>query len=482
MRFNDIESFKINDLLLDESNYRFKVAENQKECIRKIYETNTPYFKGLMKSIAEDDLGEPLLVYQKGKVNIVADGNRRLSALKVLYSDVFAPSTSVIEYAQQLRNKHKINFDKIQAQVSRNKKLVAKTVYERHSSGKNGTSRIPWNAYAAARFGYDESIGEDKEWKIMATLSKTEEKKPSITPFLDSTHFSYEVYRRITRTAIRNKIISENIFSELRKKIKQNARRDLVQDAIQKSLSFLKAMEEKELTLSRSSGNYADQATIEEFLKQFSLSPDNAELKAAKNESNESENNDENNTESNNSNQSAQADNGGNGSESQNEEEGENNDHSSASDGQSSTSIKNRGVTESPKISEKLKQLKHSKLSDLYYSLCNVSLINHPTLMYAGAWSFLEVLARTIKPDLTTDFVSFFNQKMGSLGFNSRTIKRDIQKSIKEISDYGNAAKHSHVQTIVDGKQLRNHFAVIELLLIKLIELAIEKEQDQSNN
>ena len=37
---------------------------------------NPAYFKGLMKSVAEDDLGEPLLVYaNENSENIVADGN-----------------------------------------------------------------------------------------------------------------------------------------------------------------------------------------------------------------------------------------------------------------------------------------------------------------------------------------------------------------------------------------------------------------------
>lgn len=483
MRFEKIGTFKIEELQLDEGNYRFKKAENQKECIRKIYETNTPYFKGLMKSIAEDDLGEPLLVYKEGNFNIVVDGNRRLSALKVLYSDEYAPSSSIAEFAHQLKKANNINFDSIQAQVSADKKLVSKTIYERHSSGKNGTSRIPWNAYAAARFGYDEKIGEDKEWRIMALLSKTEEKNPSIAFFLDSSNFSYEVYRRITRTAIRNKIISENIFSDLKKRIKQNARKDLIKDAVNKSMRFLKAMEEKELTLSRSSGNYADQKTIENFLKSFTLSPDNAELEAAKeNEKNgkaaDSSSNDKDGKNDNSETKSQQSENN-----SASDKEGSDGSESSSNSNNDSTDnngpTSSYGITKSEVISKKLGQLKHKKLAGLYNSLCRVSLEKHPTLMYSGAWSFMEVLSRTINPDSSSDFVSFFSQKMGSLGFK-KSQTTDFKKSMRDISDYGNAAKHSPVLTKIHGPQLRNHFDVLEPLLIKLIDLAIKNEKERS--
>jgi hypothetical protein len=92
-----------------------------------------------MKSIAEDDLGETLLVYtNEDGTNIVADGNRRLSALKVLHDDDYAPTDTIKAYAQELREANTLDFTSIQAQVSSNKELVAKTVHERHSGGGNG--------------------------------------------------------------------------------------------------------------------------------------------------------------------------------------------------------------------------------------------------------------------------------------------------------------------------------------------------------
>ena len=64
MRFKDIQRYKVSDLLLDEDNYRFMAAQDQPACVQKIFAKGPANFKNMMTSIAEDDLGELLLVYQ----------------------------------------------------------------------------------------------------------------------------------------------------------------------------------------------------------------------------------------------------------------------------------------------------------------------------------------------------------------------------------------------------------------------------------
>ena len=413
MRFEEIKEFDIEELSLDEGNYRFQKAKNQEECVKKIYNANNSYFRGLMKSIAEDDLGEPILVYQKGKDNIVSDGNRRISALKVLHSDSSAPNDSIKQYATELRKSHTINFSSIQAQVSNDKKLVSRTVYERHSSGKNGTSRIPWNAYAAARFGFDTKIGDDKEWYIMALLSEAESKYPSITSFIDSSNFSYEVFRRLARAALKKGVISENIFSERGERIKKTARKDLVKDAATKAKSFLNSMSKKELTLSRKGEGYADQETVEKYLKKYNLSPDNQELEDVKNESYvDSGNNNELTNDIDNGNDNSVVTN-----------TNENLDEHSQNTGKRSAG---NGINKSDIIVSKLETLKSQKLINLYYSLCTISLNAHPALMYVGAWSFLEVLSNLLDKPNNDSFPSFLRNKMKSLGFSEKNENKDF--------------------------------------------------------
>ncbi|GJL76705.1 ParB/Srx family N-terminal domain-containing protein [Nitrosomonas sp.] len=468
MRFEEIKKFHIDNLLLDESNYRFKKAKDQKACVKKIYMANPLYFKGLMQSIAENDMGEPLLVYQNdNEENIVADGNRRLSALKVLYSDEYAPVESLKGYANQLRSEYEIEFLKIQAQVSEDKKLISRTVYERHSGGKNGTSRIPWAAYAAARFGYDEQIGGSKEWYIMALLSKTEEQFPELTNFLDSHNFSYEVFRRLVRAAISNQRISENIFSKRGEKLKTTARHDLIQDAISKAKQFLHAMQERKITLSRKEGGYADKSTVDRYLESFSFSPDNQELKNAKAESNHGQLN--NNTQCNNSSQQSS-------SSSDTQSSSNNSIQKLSTDLRPNETGKNTeyGVGESKKILQKLNTLGSGKLGSLYNSLCKVSLNQHPALMYVGAWSFFEVLSKYVG-NTTQEFPAFFRNQAQSLGVDKQTGK-DCGNALDTISRYGNATKHSKNAMPTSAIQLKNDFEVLEPLILAALDKAISEK------
>lgn len=487
MRFEESRRFNIDDLLLDEDNYRFTKAGDQKACVNKIYSTNPSYFKGLMKSIAEDDLGEPLLVYtNENSENIVADGNRRLSVSKVLHDDEYAPTEAIKAYAQELRDANTLDFSSIQAQVSSDQELIAKTVHERHSGGKNGTSRIPWNAYAAARFGFDKGIGEHKEWYIMALLSKTEDAHPEIE--VNRENFSYEVFRRIVRAALSQKKISENIFSERGERIKKTARPDLIKDAIAKSLQFIKTIQNRDLTLSRKDGEaYADKDTVDAYLESFELSPDNAEFEQSKEASNQN-NNEENqstNLQTNKDNESGKGIGSGDATNAiqTTDEEANNSSEIAGREESESQNSSNKGITKSNAIEAKLDLLQSRKLKGLYKSMYNVSLNTNPELMYIGAWAFLEVLAKLAgnendNGDRSIEFPAFYRRKFREFGINKQNSK-DCGLVLDEISRYGNATKHSRKCTPMTGIQLENHFEVLEELIIASIDKAVSLKQKE---
>ncbi len=64
MHFKTLDTFHVDELLLDEGNYRFSKADDQADCLDKIFSASPTNFRNMMRSIAEDDLGELLLVYQ----------------------------------------------------------------------------------------------------------------------------------------------------------------------------------------------------------------------------------------------------------------------------------------------------------------------------------------------------------------------------------------------------------------------------------
>ncbi len=274
MRFNEIKRFHVNKLFLDEENYRFAKAGDQEECIEKIHNSNPSAFSRLMESIAEDDLGEPILVFVNEQDEaIVADGNRRTSVIKVLHDPDLAPTLAIKRKAIALRAKTNFDFTKIQAQTSNDLPTIQRTLIERHSS-KGGTRRIPWSSLAASRFEYDTGMFEGGHyWQATALIYKTEEIKVDYADYISSKDYSHETFTRIIRAAINSGVITSNIFLEKDKRLKQKVKKELLDDTLNKCCIFLDSMKSKEISLSRGE-NFADKANLEKYISKFKKSPD----------------------------------------------------------------------------------------------------------------------------------------------------------------------------------------------------------------
>ncbi len=273
MRFDEIKNFSIDELGLDEGNYRFRIANDQRQCIEKIYSANNLNFKNMMTSIAEDDLGEPLLVYVDDNGNhIVSDGNRRVAALKVLHNPNLA-NNSLIAHAEKLIEKHSFNFDKVQAQVSHNKSLILKTVYERHAAGK-GKSRMDWPALARARFGYDNQTATDTDWKVIALIYEIERTDSSFEDFFDSTDYKHDVFSRIIPAAIKGGIIPKEVFSQKKVKKVNTSKKKKLEVTLTTCKKILNDIKQGVIGLSRDKGIYASADGVSKYLERFQTQSD----------------------------------------------------------------------------------------------------------------------------------------------------------------------------------------------------------------
>jgi hypothetical protein len=433
-----------------------------------------------MMSIAEDDLGELLLVYQKDEKNIVLDGNRRLAALKVLSDpDTFAPSEAMRNYSEHLNSIYSIDFSDIQAQVSSDKNLIFKTVYERHAAGQ-GKSRINWTAYGAARFRYDQRTEDGKDWYAMALLLEAEKKYPILTEYIDSNDYSHEVFRRIMKSALDKGVVSRSIFSDKNQRIKLTADKKLLIDAIDKCLKFLKSMQDKDLSLSRN-GKYADKNAVNAYIDGFELSPDNMRTKPPI--ENTADNPAELEQDSDGGHHDASmSDTADSSDETKGTREGKGADASGEdveSEMDSSPQQKekqNYGIDPSNLIVNKLEILKSKKLIGLYKSLCIVSLGKHPQLLYAGAWSFFESLSTLMGKKEGISFDSFLGSHVNNMGYD-RIKKKDFSKPLKDISDTGNLNKHSGTYYSTAAYQLRADFTTLEPLICDIIDFLIEENK-----
>ena len=471
MRFQDIKLFHIDNLLLDENNYRFKKAEDQKGCIERIYNMNKTYFYKLMESLAKDNLGELLLVYAdpKKQENIVLDGNRRLSALKVLYNPNLAPTPSLSSKAIALKKDCVINFEAIGAQVSDNRSEIMRTVYERHASTE-GSRRQSWSAQAAARFRYFEE-DNDPDWRVTCLLLEVENQESELIPYIEN-KFSYETFKRIVKQAFSDGVLNTDIFKSDEKGIHKRPKENY-QYAINIASTFIHAMRDEKITLSRkgNEGSYADEKNLKEYLATFSKAPIIPE-KPSKEKKKETDSDKAIPPNIENSNTRAQS----SSEDIQNTANKKGN--TPAGSKVPKVDIKSDRPWQLPrdeKVVKLLNQLGNKKLGDIYNSITTISCSEHTELVHVGGWMLFEILSKYLERNESSGLDGFIDSKI-NIYFSSepKDSKKDIRDAVKFFTENGNRTKHSTV-SIVDPNTLLMKFRESQKVIASLLKEVIEK-------
>lgn len=155
-------------LLLDEENPRLGSAKSQSDALQKIIELNPVHFRNMMASIKENgtDPGDSLYVIED-EVNegdyIVLDGNRRLSAIKVLCNPILLDGTSINDRLKKRLQKisedfEPNDFDELRCVRFKDREEANQWIYRRHTGGADGEGRIDWGPLEIARFTHDRSV------------------------------------------------------------------------------------------------------------------------------------------------------------------------------------------------------------------------------------------------------------------------------------------------------------------------------------
>lgn len=152
--FKTVNNVQLSRLMLDPGNPRIRSAHDQNECIERVLRKEAQML-ALMKSIAEDGLTTmPIIV----KINddgsyTVMDGNRRVTALKLLNNPDICPVEHLKARIKQLRSK---NIDsilkKVDVMASSDDDAIAKEVLARHAGAAGGAGQLNWSAYLRTVF------------------------------------------------------------------------------------------------------------------------------------------------------------------------------------------------------------------------------------------------------------------------------------------------------------------------------------------
>ena len=196
----------IDELLLDEENPRLGTVNSQSEALDTLLKLNQSHFRNLMLSIKRNGLdpGDSLYVIEANDPEdfIVLDGNRRLSALKVLAQPDLLDGTEASASAKKSLLRAAEGFDRDAVEPVRcvkfdNRASAYDWIYRRHTGDMDGEGRIQWGRTEIQRFTGDRSVLDvidfvgrnaeytDEEWE--QTRDTIESRKSSnIGRLLDS--------------------------------------------------------------------------------------------------------------------------------------------------------------------------------------------------------------------------------------------------------------------------------------------------------
>lgn len=152
--FRLIHDVPVAELLLDVSNPRIRSGLDQNDCIARILKKEEQLIN-LARNIQEEGLSTaPILVLEStdGKLTVM-DGNRRVTALKLLNNPALCGSDRLQKIFTSIRNKGGSNISStVDCLATQDEDAVIKEILLRHSGGRNGIGQVDWTTYLRTSF------------------------------------------------------------------------------------------------------------------------------------------------------------------------------------------------------------------------------------------------------------------------------------------------------------------------------------------
>ncbi|WP_415715580.1 hypothetical protein [Roseibium sp.] len=114
----------------------------------------------------------------------------------------------------------------------------------------------------------------------------------------------------------------------------------------------------------------------------------------------------------------------------------------------------------SQEIADELEKLGAEKLSELHWSVCTVNAQKHTPLVAVGVWSFLDSLAALAGAGDEQSFVQYWKAgRISQLGVAKGDAAKTINNVLDRLSKAGNNTKHDAKSAHFDYRQLVNDWA-----------------------
>ncbi|MCT6819484.1 MAG: hypothetical protein M3009_03295 [Bombella apis] len=122
-------------------------------------------------------------------------------------------------------------------------------------------------------------------------------------------------------------------------------------------------------------------------------------------------------------------------------------------------------------LSKALKSVGSWKIEHLYNSICNVRLKENTPLLAVGVWSLIECLTSRAGRNDGQNFHAFLSPDLlHTYGLGKKSETKDIRDTVERIQKCGNTTKHHDIAATFNSDQLVNDWEVVTPLLIKVAE------------
>jgi hypothetical protein len=133
-------------LVVNPANDRHGELENETAAIAQLFATQEQHMKSLAKDlVTKGEIFEPPLVFPKGDLFIVADGNRRTTCLKLIANPRRAPTVELQQFFSDLRQRWPGKVpDKLECRIETDRDRVDDILFRRHTGVQGGIGQSTW--------------------------------------------------------------------------------------------------------------------------------------------------------------------------------------------------------------------------------------------------------------------------------------------------------------------------------------------------
>ena len=146
--FKNVPEVEIENIILDVHNARIRAGADQNDCIRRILRKKEQ-FLAICESIAKDGLTTmPILASPNADgTYTVKDGNRRVTALKLLNQPDICPEPDLLPKIIKIAKTHTNFPSKVDLTVTDDEEVMVREVLSRHQGEMGGIGQMGWSAY-----------------------------------------------------------------------------------------------------------------------------------------------------------------------------------------------------------------------------------------------------------------------------------------------------------------------------------------------